>query len=450
MSSSIARSAQHILSHTPVSSKVVKVHRNKSHFDEGNTVVESNENTEDVSDASSSTKLSASTNIKFSREFSVKENLLNSKSTTSVLPAIINESPRSARSIDEQTISPRVQLPSIVHISINGSMSGLQDLEKKELQEALEILMMQNKMLASRIEKSQIESQQQLETEKRKRLADVSRLSDEKSVLNRQLMEAQEVAEKRLEKEKEELLMVIRKMEQERRSYEEQIRQSEDEIRAEAGLLRMQRAELEEKMKRLEQQRDELSLRWKQNEILSHQQGETQGADINNLSRQQKELQETLRRVEKERDYLAEMMQEAERRAQKHTVALVTNLEDEKRKMAEVLKRMESEKAAQAQKVLVTKVKNFRCIIPYTSKFRLSILSVAMCRNPLPILPWQSRSRLREIAQRLEHPSKSSKPKESKSQIKSMRQEVAEAVMRQARVRCLSWQCHRKKQIARL
>jgi hypothetical protein len=53
-------------------------------------------------------------------------------------------------------------------------------------------------------------------------------------------------------------------------------------------------------------------------------------------------------------------MQEAERRAQKHTVALVTNLEDEKRKMAEALKRMESEKAAQAQKVLVTKV-----IIPF-------------------------------------------------------------------------------------
>jgi hypothetical protein len=54
------------------------------------------------------------------------------------------------------------------------------------------------------------------------------------------------------------------------------------------------------------------------------------------------------------------LVQEAERRAQKHTVALVTNLEDEKRKMAEALKRMESEKAAQAQKVLVTKV-----IIPF-------------------------------------------------------------------------------------
>ena len=360
MSSSIARSAQHILSHTPVCTKVVKVHRNRAIYDEGNTDAESNENTEDVSDASLSPDRSAKFSSSaitnnFSKKSIPKENLSISKSTSSTLPAIINESPRSARSIET---SPRVQLPSIVHSSVNSSMNGLHDMEKKDLQEALEILMMQNKMLASRIEKSQIESQQQLETEKLQRLADISRLSDEKSVLNRQLMEAQEAAEKRLEKEKEELLVVIRKMEQERRSYEDHIRQSEDEIRAEAGLLRMQRSELEEKMKRLEQQRDELSLRWKENEILSHKQGEIHGADINNLSRQQRELQETLRRVEKERDYLAEMMQEAERRAQKHTVALVTNLEDDKRKMAEALKRMESEKAAQAQKVLVTKVKN--------------------------------------------------------------------------------------------
>eukprot|EP01035_Chromulina_nebulosa_P040777 gene40777-55123_t len=256
MSSSIARSAQHILSHTPVSTKVVKGHRNRAIYDEGNTDAESNENTDDVSDASISPDRSAKfstsaiTSINFSKKSTPKENLSNSKSTSSLLPAIISESPRSARSIEK---SPRVQLPTIVNSSVNTNINGLQDMEKKDLQEALEILMMQNKMLASRIEKSQIESQQQLETEKRQRLADISRLSDEKSILNRQLMEAQEMAERRLEKEKEELLVVIRKMEQERRSYEDHIRQSEDEIRAEAGLLRMQRSELEEKMKRLEQ-----------------------------------------------------------------------------------------------------------------------------------------------------------------------------------------------------
>ena len=72
MSSSIARSAQHILSHTPVSSKVGKVQR-KSKYDEGNTDVESYENSDDVSDASSSPDKST----KFS---TLPDNFLNSYS----------------------------------------------------------------------------------------------------------------------------------------------------------------------------------------------------------------------------------------------------------------------------------------------------------------------------------------------------------------------------------
>ena len=202
-------------------------------------------------------------------------------------------------------------------------------------------------MLANRIEKSYQESQDQLEAERKKRLENILELANEKSLLNQQLLEAQEIAEHRLEQEKDALLLVIRKMKQERRLYEEHIRRSEEEIRAEAGVLRMQRAEMEEKIKRLEQERSEISSRWQTNQLQSQEAAET--------SPLQKDLLETLQRVEQEKNALTAMLKEAELKAQQHTVALVTNLEEDKRKIADIMRRMEDEKAAQAQKVLVTK-----------------------------------------------------------------------------------------------
>jgi len=230
------------------------------------------------------------------------------------------------------------------------------DVEKKELQEALEVMRLQNQMLARRIEKSQQESQQQLEFEKSKHLADLSRLSDEKFMLNQQLMEAQSFAERRLQAEKEELLHVIRRMEQEKKVYEDQIQSSEELIRTEAGLLRMQRAEMEDKIAKLMNEKKELALRWMENETKTQlQQSMNEVADVNALKAERAELQQTLQRVEAEKNSLTTMLKEVEQAAQQHTVELVNNLEDEKRKMAEVLQKMETEKSLQAQKVLVSR-----------------------------------------------------------------------------------------------
>lgn len=209
--------------------------------------------------------------------------------------------------------------------------------ERDELRSALEVMQMQNQLLANRMEKSQMESKQLLDLERAERILAVSRMENE----NRALLEAQEKAQIELAKEREELRHAMKKMEYEKNELLTRVQATEERAKNEGILVELQKAEFEDSIKRLETEKIALAQRVEENENQSKLATEAVAVQ---LARERDELRERMERMEKDKEAIAKTLVETDLTAKAHAEQLALQLAQERAQLKESLERMENEK----------------------------------------------------------------------------------------------------------
>jgi len=216
--------------------------------------------------------------------------------------------------------------------------------DRDDLKAALEVMQMQNQMLSRRMESSQQEARELLETNKRllemeraERILAVSRMESE----NRTLIEAQERSQQELTKEREELRAAMKRMEQEKNELSKRVHATEEKASQEAIAVDLQKKEFHESIKRLEMEKLSLAARVQDNETQSKLATEAVALQ---LAKERDEMRERMQKMEDDKNLIAKTLAETDAQAKAQAETLAAQLAFEKEALQQSLERMDMEK----------------------------------------------------------------------------------------------------------
>eukprot|EP01038_Epipyxis_sp_PR26KG_P009749 gene9749-13116_t len=232
--------------------------------------------------------------------------------------------------------------------------NSIVDREKQDLLDALELMKTQNKMLTHRIEKTHLESQQQIQQERNEKEKIISKLEQEKLLLHQELLNTQNQTEQKLLNERNEFFKIMKKLEEEKELLTEKVNETMEQADVEAGLLDFQRAEYQQKVELFEKEKLELANRMDEIEkrsqdmmnkvAINHLKDEKKIENIDFLEKERYQLRIRLEQMENEKETLFKSLVEVEKMTKEHAIQLAEQLENEKQMMLQSVNKLEEEK----------------------------------------------------------------------------------------------------------
>jgi ankyrin repeat protein len=229
-----------------------------------------------------------------------------------------------------------------VQLSIDLSDSMSKN-ERDSLIDALEKMRKQNESLQLQVQKTKLESKQQLDEERTQRLNAVTRMQAENEKLVSDLMTAQSEAETALNLEKDKLRSALRNMEAEKNDLMNRIKGTEETAREEYFKLQYMQAEQQRKISLLEGEKSDLLTKIQLNDAelkLSTAQNSAQ------LAQERELLMKRMKEMEAEKNTTILQLQQSESQTKILSEQTAQQLEIEKNELRLSLERMEAEKVA--------------------------------------------------------------------------------------------------------